>query len=295
MKPVQYAYAQRILNEESRLTFEVLSDIHTRLPFRSQQLDKTLDDIWSRKTKTLLILGDFTNNGYMLQWRAFLRQLKEYPFRYLMSLGNHDTYHLLETSQIHIHPLYKELILQEHHALYYDTYIQGVHFYILNSEKPSKSNAFYSKRQLTWLKEGLNKDSKDKPVFVLGHQPFYHSHTNTDDVALTMGVQEEDLKNILKKHDHVIFMSGHVHNSYELCDIVFDESLTLMNIPSYIKPDFGSQRAMIGFQLQIYHDFLYLRTRDYKDGSWIISHEFIIDFKKHQCYPFDGDWVQAPR
>ncbi|MEG0330648.1 MAG: metallophosphoesterase, partial [Longicatena sp.] len=220
-------------------------------------------------------------------------QLKEYPIKYLLALGNHDTYSKLEKNQIHIHHLYKELALQDSHYLYYDTFINGIHFYILNSEKPSKSNAYYSKQQLSWLEHGLQKDALDKPVFVLCHHPFLHTHPNTSNIDLTMGIQERDIKAILKKHDHVFFFSGHVHNGINLCNVLYENHITFINVPAFHKVQYGIKHVGLGYQIQIYHDFIYLRTRDYLHGDWLLANEYVLPLHTHQILHFVSDLVLA--
>lgn len=287
MLPTTNSYRHRMKNDRCLLTFEIISDLHVTLPMYVSSLNRALEDIWTRKTKTLVILGDLSSNGFPFQLKQCLTQLKEYPLRYLIALGNHDTYHRKDPKQVHIHPLYKELVLQGHTHIYYDIYVEGFHFYILNSEQSDASNAYYSTQQLYWLKEHLQQDDQDKPVFVLCHHPMKDTHVHSDEKKLSMGVQQSDLLRIIKTHPHVFFLSGHIHNSYEQCSIRVDETIFELDVPSFRKTQYGNKKEEIGFQIQIYHDFLYLRTRDYKQGDWILSHEFILDYKTHHCFPLD--------
>lgn len=289
MKNHSNTFAHRMQNERSILTLEILSDLHITLPKHNKVLDNALDDIWRRKVKTIAIAGDLCSHGLMFQLQQCLKQLKEYPFQYLIALGNHDTYSMKEKEQIHIHPLYKELVLQNHHQLYYDEWIYGIHFYVLNSEKPCKSQAYLSRQQLFWLKEKLLTDPKEKPVFVLCHHPLQDTHPNSDTKELAIGSQSQDLYKILCTHPNIIYVSGHIHNSYETCMPRVDGHIIEIDVPSFAQTMFGSKKEEIGLQLQIYHDFLYLKTRNYKQHDWIISHEYIIDLSTHEIHSFDVD------
>lgn len=295
MKNKIAAYAHQLANQQPALTFEILSDLHITLPIPHKKLDHALDDIWQRKVRTVVVLGDLCSHGLMMQLQQCLKQLKEYPNRYLIALGNHDTYSMKDHHQIHIHHLYKELILQHHHHLYYDEMVDGFHFYVLNSEQPCKDTAYYSTQQLFWLHEKLQKDDPHKPVFVLCHHPLKNSHLHSDESKLSSGFQHTQLHRVLKMHPHVVFISGHIHNSYEQCHIRCDSTLFEIDVPSFAQTQFGHKKEEIGYQIQVYHDFLYLRTRDYKHQRWILSHEYILDITTHQFLSFDDSLVPIRR
>lgn len=295
MKHTMKAYANRIMNDQPSLSFEIICDLHIATPLHNKKLDNALEDIWQRKIRNVAVLGDLCSHGLMFQLNQCLKQLKEFPNRYLIVLGNHDTYSMQHKDELHIHPLYKELVLSNHHHIYYDEMIDGYHFYVLNSEKPCKSNAYYSRQQLFWLKEHLEADSDEKPVFILCHHPFKDSHIHSDEKELSMGFLHEDLLKIVKSHPNVIFFSGHIHNSYETCAIRCDNTLFQIDVPSFSQTMFGVKKEETGYQVQVYHDFLYIRCRDYKNHEWILSGEHIVDFKTHQSYSFDGSLAQAPR
>ena len=48
MKQAQVLYQNRIQNESSLLTFDVLADLHITLPWRNLHLETALEDIWQR-------------------------------------------------------------------------------------------------------------------------------------------------------------------------------------------------------------------------------------------------------
>lgn len=278
------AYLHRIQNEKPILSLDMLSDIHVTLPRRHPHLAHALDDMKERNVSTLAILGDISNNGYAFQLKACLTLLQAYSFRYLIPLGNHDTYNTFQHNQIHIHPLYKTLVLNNHHRLYFDEWICGIHFYILNTQVPVKTSAFYGNDQLDWLASALQKDDPTKPVIVLCHHPLSFTHAHTNVKGLSIGPQDNEVKRILKKHPRVIFFSGHVHNSYSLCDAIKEDFAFCVDVPSFSMIQNGIKRKYCGYVIQIYHDFLYIRTRDYTNNAWILSNAYIIDLQKHEVH-----------
>lgn len=286
MKELSLRYEHRMQNEPCLLTFEVFADLHVLLPKRNRKLENALDDIWERKVKDVIILGDLSAQGFMFQLEQCLKQCKEYPIRYMIALGNHDIYSMKEKAQVHIHPLYKELVLLHHSTLYYEEQREGFSFYVLNSEKPDKNHAYYSPQQLLWLKEHLEKADPHKPVFICCHHPLMHTHPNMNTPENTMGFQSHELTRIVNIHPLVIFLSAHIHNSYEICTIYCDHKLFEINVPSFTNTQYGGKKEEIGYQLQLFHDFLYIRTRDYHTHEWILSHEYILNFKSHQCIPY---------
>lgn len=74
------------------------------------------------------------------------------------------------------------------------------------------------------------------------------------------------------------FISGHPHNSFALCEVLARRNLFLINLPSFVRIEHGDSGSD-GFNLRFYADFLYLRTRDYKNRRRIVSHEYILDMK----------------
>lgn len=289
MKEKQQAFANRIRSETERLIWEVITDIHITLPTDSKKLDQAIQDMWKRKIRYAAVLGDLSNNGYSFQLKSCLNTLKEYPIQYLIALGNHDTISLFHKNQIHIHPLYKEMVLKHHHSLYYDEVICGIHFYVLNSEQPDKSNAHYSQNQLDWLKKGLNNDDTNYPVFILCHHPLPDTHADTGDITTHCGVQENSILKILQQHPKAVYISGHLHHGYDCCTPLFKEQTALIDVPSFTHVESGEDKGMCGYQIQVFSDFLYIRTRNYANASWIKSQEFILDLSTHLVIPFDAD------
>ena len=285
------AFANRICNEKSYLQMELLSDLHIAFPRQNTKLEAALEDIWKRKVRHVAICGDLTNNGYPFQMKQVLTQLQEFPIHILPALGNHDLYNLFSRTQNRIHPEYRKLLPRHAESIYFDRYVEGIHFYILNSERPSKNDMILTKKQVDWLLNGLKQDDKNKPVCIIAHQPLQDTHVMSEDHTGTQQhLQVDMLKDV---HPHIIFISGHLHNSFALCEVLARRNLFLINLPSFVRIEHGDSQDQIGFNLRFYADFLYLRTRDYKNRRWIVSHEYILDMKTSEVISFDADILRS--
>ena len=285
------AFANRICNEKSYLQMELLSDLHIAFPRQNAKLEAALEDIWKRKVRHVAICGDLTNNGYPFQMKQVLTQLQEFPIHILPALGNHDLYNLFSRTQNRIHPEYRKLLPRHAESIYFDRFVEGIHFYILNSERPSKNDMILTKKQVDWLVNGLKQDDKNKPVCIIAHQPLQDTHVMSEDHTGTQQhLQVDMLKDV---HPHIIFISGHLHNSFALCEVLARRNLFLINLPSFVRIEHGDSQDQIGFNLRFYADFLYLRTRDYKNRRWIVSHEYILDMKTSEVISFDADLLPS--
>ena len=285
------AFGNRICNEKSYLQMELLSDLHIAFPRQNAKLEAALEDIWKRKVRHVAICGDLTNNGYPFQMKQVLTQLQEFPIHILPALGNHDLYNLFSRTQNRIHPEYRKLLPRHAESIYFDRFVEGIHFYILNSERPSKNDMILTKKQVDWLLNGLKQDDKNKPVCIIAHQPLQDTHVMSEDHTGTQQhLQVDMLKDV---HPHIIFISGHLHNSFALCEVLARRNLFLINLPSFVRIEHGDSQDQIGFNLRFYADFLYLRTRDYKNRRWIVSHEYILDMKTSEVISFDADLLPS--
>lgn len=296
MKQPPLTYLHRLQNEKPMLTFAMLADLHITLPRRNAHLEAALEDIWHRQIKQVAILGDFTNNGYNFQWKACLQQLKEYPLQYAIALGNHDLYNYKYHNSMHLHPLYRSMILQDHTHIYYDVWWNDIHIYVLNSQHPDKSNAIFYEDQLEWLQNTLKKDDAHKPVLVFCHHPLAHTHAYSNTLKQTIGFQSDRIAQIIKSYPNVLFFSAHLHNDASLCKKRFDGCF-LIDVPAFHQVENGEKQKGYGYEVQLYHDFVYIQTRDYLKQQWMASQGCILSISNHHIYALDEAclMMQAPQ
>ena len=130
----------------------------------------------------------------------------------MIALGNHDIYNIQHRG-IHIHPLYRSMILRHHKHVYYDEYWNGIHIYVLNPQLATKQHGILFQDQLTWLRQKLKQDDPTKPILLFCHHPLSDLYVNSDSQK-----QKEELKMILHKYPNICYFSGHLHNDAALCE-----------------------------------------------------------------------------
>lgn len=276
MKKPEEIYKNRMQNENPLLVFELMSDIHQLSPYKDKTLRNAFNDIMDRKQRYLFLLGDLSNNGYGFQFRSFFSLLEPFGFHHLIALGNHDTFHPNHDEALHIHPLLRRYVYRDH--VYYKETIAHCSFYVLNTQKPQENNMYMEKDQLTWLKEELHKDTNTWK-FVLCHHPLADTHPGSEERKHHIGYQNGTLESILMNH-HVIFLSGHLHNSYSHTAMCQKHDILCINVPSFHSIQRGIRKDQIGLEISVYSDFLYGRFRDYKEHRYLDSVEYIYEWKK---------------
>lgn len=292
MKPITLAFAHRIQNEQPLLRAELLSDLHIGWSHKTSSLKQALESIWKRKVRYVLLGGDLSANGFFWQQKKVFDTLEEFPIQYAIALGNHDTYRGKHVHKIKIHPHYRSYYAMHPTQLYYDTWMQGVHVYVLNSEHPRKDGIWISSKQKNWLLSTLKKDAPETLSILLVHHPLQNTHPHTDDPHNTVSLAQLHPEELHNAHTRILYISGHTHIAYMQSLPLYKDGICFLNLPSFIKPDTKDDEGEKGLQLQVYTDFLYVRCRDYQQDRWITSHEFIIDMAKQCVYPYDAQPLQ---
>ena len=276
MKKPEEIYRNRIQNEKPKLVFELMSDIHQMSPWKDKTLRNAFNDIMDRNQRYVFLLGDLTNNAYGFQFRSFFSQLNPYGFHHLIALGNHDTFHPNHDEALHIHPSLRRYVYRE--QVYYKEIIEDCSFYVLNTQKPQENNMYLEKDQLTWLDTELKKDTSQWK-FILCHHPLADTHPGSEERGNHVGYQNGQLESILKHH-HVMYLSGHLHNSYSHTAMCQKHDILCINTPSFHSIKRGIRKDQVGLEISIYSDFLYGRFRDYKEHRYLDSVAYIYEWKK---------------
>lgn len=275
---------------------QVLSDIHINvsqshlhnLHFASALADiKTL----SPNSIGIFINGDIADHGEVAEYLSFQQLIKDagngLPPVYA-AIGNHDLYagpydEKLKNFLDHIRP--------GTDSVYYDLWIDGVHFIFLGSETTGL-NATLSAEQLGWFREKLaeNRD-ENRPTYVFLHQGLMDTVAGTFAYQGWHGInQAAEFANILKEYPEVILFTGHSHWEMDAFQTMKprDEKLpTIFNTAAgaylwndaSMATDIGVEGSQ-GYYLYAYGDKVILRGRDFVTGQWIASAQFIVDYGK---------------
>ncbi|MDD6313011.1 MAG: metallophosphoesterase [Firmicutes bacterium] len=300
-------------NANLKYSFNVFSDIHTA----TANFDKALRDIIANMSGSSAILtcGDNTNNGSESDWSAVGNiytqvngELGLPPF--YLALGNHDS----RIYRGNIEAVYANIrnavggeklkSLTQYTKAYYDFRIDGTEVIILAGEEAEKDTspngyADLSPEQLSWLSEKLDENT-DGPVFVIVHQPLYHTISGTLEDFPVDGagnyendgsniqdwygvIQDAELRSILDAHPNVILFTGHGHwdlNETQPSLITnYKNTATYINCPSlsdlWTDTDSGRKGSQ-GLYVEVYDKYVLIRGRDYYNSQWIGCAQFII-------------------
>ncbi|MGE4284802.1 MAG: S-layer homology domain-containing protein, partial [Clostridia bacterium] len=307
-------------------SFEVISDQHITLTGNfSDHLTNALADIAATAPDSDAIFcnGDSVDIGNEATYDYFLSLLAPYESQLpeiYYAIGNHE-YFGSDASQHYNTDLNcaekAQLFMDKLGApgLYYDTYINDIHFIVLGSEEALvadtsedgyvSDDAYISDEQFEWLEEELAEtEGTDTPIFVFLHQPM------ADTVAGTIGgksgqgwnglsdEQDAELREILFDYPQTIMFSGHTHWILEAANEMYDggeDKPTIFNTASvgYLWTDVPYEDSVAGSQglyVETYEDKVLVRGRDFDNGKWIPSASYIVDMdSKYDFIDNDDD------
>ena len=265
----------------AKMTFHLMSDSHitSATGDKADRFVKALKDMKAigMDNSAFLIAGDLTEYGLDGEMASFYSlfdaNIPVDSDKAMIALGNHDMRGNSgwedDPQDINHHYPVIEASYKKHNAkympegcdtMYYDQWINGYHFLVLNSENSPKDVAYLSDAQLAWLEEEIAENSDpSKPVFVLVHQALDDTHRG----AMTyggFGKQDKAVKAILEKYPQTVFISGHIHNKFGTVEVMDSPYGTLIDTPVFNGQGYG-------YEVYVYDTELYLRARNFADGA----------------------------
>lgn len=298
---LQKAYDAFMKGTEPLASFQVVSDVH----IKSDSLTETnavnfiagLQDMASLDPESIGImnLGDFTQSGTEAQYDAMYQIMEQYSpvsdDKVMITLGNHDVrgtssaqWNRDENVESSYWQTAKKLYLENNakympnngETLYFDRWLGGYHFIVLNTENGLKDAMYLSPEQLKWLEETLAENaSPDKPIFVMGHNALNDTHWRSN-ILNGFGNQDSQVKEIFKKYPQVIYMSGHIHNGFGTVEAIDREFGTMIDLPSYNDSENGVTETGTGYHVKIYEDRVVFRARNFKTSSWMPEYDITV-------------------
>jgi 3',5'-cyclic AMP phosphodiesterase CpdA len=278
------------------LTFDVLSDVHTN----GQDLEKpenrrfvtALQDIQylDPLADAFVVPGDFTDHGGEFAYRDFFQSLQEYHMaRPIVALGNHDVrWQKTETAFKQQYWRYNGQYMDgaaSAQRLYWDTFVRGYHFIIMNTEKDLKDNVYFSREQLAWVQTQLAAhQDPQRPTLLIIHQTF----TGTaDHIALDRiynPAQDPDphfnaemaLKDILRQYPRTVIFTGHVHNGRDMIKVYPEAYGYVVDCPSFVRADYGQPGHGDAYQVRVQGNTVTLRLRSYCDNHWLPQNQRVF-------------------
>ncbi len=273
---------------------QVMSDIHINPSdnhIHNKHFAAALADIKKLAPNSIGIFvnGDVADHGQRNEYDALNRLVKAAgeglpPVYY--AIGNHDICGG-QSAEAQIAQFLKGTN-NDSETVYFEREIGGYRFIFLGGETVS-GNASLSRAQLDWLEETLDKESDGKPVFVFLHQGIMDMVAGTFQYQGWHGVdQAGQLKKILKDHPEVIMFAGHSHWTLESKQSIKpadEEFPTVLNTSScaYLwdddanKTNIGIEGSQ-GYYIYIYEDRMVFLGRDFVNGLWTSSAQFVMDW-----------------
>lgn len=286
--PVSEITSYNILEENEKLTFTVLSDVHIEgnNEERFELFGEGLRDINSadNKSDALIFLGDNTMNNQVVELSAFHGLLKEYNEieTVLMVTGNHDlcpsdynvgTYEDLRDRFFK----YKNEFLKTKYddSVYYSYEIDGYKFIVLGSESDAGIQEDLSDEQLEWLENELKTaNNSENPVFIFNHYPLNNTWADVWPEG-HIGDDSDHLYEMLKDcSSNVLYFSGHLHMGLydDRHEVIYDDNVTFINVPAFgadnTDGDADIQHKGMGLQVEIYEQKIIIRVRDFANHEW---------------------------
>lgn len=302
----------RILEEELQapsdqadFAFDVLSDVHLSDDQSKEKFKTALGDmpLLNPNSRALLFGGDNTDSGSESQVQDFFDILGQerggkVP---MVALGNHDvrwrgspsnpnkglqdpttapggTTPVFDRYLQHNAPYMTNSRTGDNPAtrkqLYWDQWVEGYHFLVLNTEKDLKDQAALSDAQINWVEKTIAIDATpDKPIFFVVHQTMAGTadHVPEDQIGGSAGgVNEARLRHILAKYPQSVVFTGHVHNGPDLLDAHNTPYGHIVDMPSFRGTDYGSELTdNIGYKVEVTGTHVRIRMRDYINRTWL--------------------------
>lgn len=245
----------------------LISDLHCTIGSNSR-LFKNLENLKQMKLDGLFIAGDLSMHGYKFQLNPIYRWIEEYENPVYFCLGNHD---------IKRQNLQKYQDFLKIQKPYYTQWLHDIPVIILNSEQQHLNEAILSDEQCDYLENELNK-YQNQLVFVMVHQPLncdiHHSKN------YHIGQQQEKLQKILNQHQQIIFLSGHLHNSYNTQNIDSNQHLQI-NIPSFQTPSYGRKVKGLGYIMEIESNYFRLTPYNFIKSKAYENYAKVYYFNQH--------------
>lgn len=169
--------------------------------------------------------------------------------------------------------------------IYHDHWINGYHFIFLGTEEGLEIFCSLSEEQLNWLDTKLGEKAEpNRPIFLFLHQPLKDTVAGSYEQQKWYGVvQDAELKAVLARHPQTILFTGHTHWELEAPHNHFDGQgalPTMFNAASvaYLWTDEDEHKdGSQGYYVEVYHDHVLVRGRDFTEGEWIESAQFRVE------------------
>ena len=194
------------------ISFVHLSDLHITDPAKPDDhlysdTPNTLERVKAMmeritpKPAFVVVSGDLTNHGSPESFAALKQHLASVEVPVLLALGNHDKRG----------PFYQVMLGRNSEDPYFYSQTFGnLHVIVLDSSTPGKVDGAVEPEQFEWLEAELNQQPDLPKLIVIHHPPCSINFSIFDHITFN-AADAERLGTMLKGHNIVGILSGHVH------------------------------------------------------------------------------------
>ena len=277
-----YVYAPAPV-EKPLATFEVISDTHVSGTDTNsgnyRYLTDAIEDIKKQfpDTSAIINCGDIADYGNEEEMSTYFGLLGEYvdefsdDFKFINALGNHDIrwksggYDEVYERYMRLN---KPFRTDDSDNIYYDEWINGCHFIVMNTEWDTKDRWFVSDEQLQWLREKIAENNEDgsKPVFVIAHPPLRDSFEKSSEWG-GIGVQDYKIKEVLRDYPNTFLFTGHIHATKTSTTVLPTDFGYMVDVPSI------PYSGQIGYHVSVYSDRVEFSLYDYANNKVLSEYD----------------------
>ena len=275
------------------IEFQSVSDIHIGRSESAEHFRLMLEDIVknSPNSSGIFANGDLIDSGSKTSlWKELwdLYDSVENAPDFFPGIGNHEYNGMSHASGLE--SFIDNIRMPEGYAKpdgtqYYDVWVDGYHFIFLADARTSGCDI--GETQYDWLEARLAEKKDDRPVFLFFHQPMKNTVAGSMESEGWWALQDDErMREILADHPEIFFFNGHTHwilDSYNTMygggdeAAIFNTSSVSYLWQSYDVPTGVYQEGSEGFYVKVYKDKVLLLGRDFANGKWVSSAQFVVN------------------
>lgn len=295
-------YEEFLLGNKADLSFHIVSDIHLTAEGTANRENfkqglQNMKEI-NPDADVFISCGDNTQDGTEVQENDFYQLIKDNnpvsDGKVLVTMGNHDvrgpqssnwedvptginawwnnayTWYMRNNADF--------MPSDTNGKTYFDYWINGYHFIVLNEENSPKDSASVTDEQIEWLDKKLSEnENADRPVFVIIHQSLEETHQHGS-MYNGFGTKDAAMKEVLSRHPETVMLTGHIHNGFGTMEVIDRPYGTMVDIPSFKQPNsgWGLPVAGSGYEVYVYEDEMVFRAVNFLTKEWLPEYDYSV-------------------
>lgn len=212
---------QLAFSQNSDFKFAFLTDIHLNEKAKNcfQGFEQAIEHAKNNQAQFIITGGDNVDIDVLgnrkqeaeALYKKFRKTLDNAEIKIYPTIGNHDRF----MGENKTDELYNDGMFEKHISkTYYSFEYQGWHFIVLNSTKTCNNNYCIDKPQIDWLKNELEKLSKETPIIVSVHVPFlsvYYPAVDGEYKPTDTFSNFKEVWDMFKNYNLKLVLQGHMH------------------------------------------------------------------------------------